>query len=307
VTSTSRRILVTGGAGFVGSHLVELLVEAGDQVVVVDDLSRGRRAWLHPGAELREVDVRDGTGLRRVLSEIRPDVVVHLAAMHFIPAVDDAPGLARDINVGGTRALMDALTLQPPRLLVFASTAAVYPDRGGPIGEWCPPDPIDVYGDTKLEGERLVTEWAEEFSVSPIVARIFNVIGKRETNPHVIPEVVSQLRTGSRTVRVGNLASRRDYTDVRDVAEAIRRLAAVDSRSDTIFNVGSGHSVSVAEVVETCEEVLGYRIEVEVDQRRLRAHDRAELCADATLLRETTGWQPSRSLKETLAELLALT
>ena len=303
----SRRILVTGGAGFVGSHLVELLVDAGDQVVVVDDLSRGDRAWLHPQAELHELDVRDGAGLRRRLPQIRPDVVVHLAAMHFIPAVDDAPGLARDINIGGTSALLDALALQPPRVLVFASTAAVYPDRGGPIGESCPPDPIDLYGETKLEGERLVFRWAEEFGVRPIVARIFNVIGKRETNPHVVPEVVSQLRTGSRTVRVGNLAPRRDYTDVRDVAEALRRLAAAEIQSRTIFNVGSGRSVSVAEVVQACEEVLGYRVEVEVEQRRLREHDRTELCADATLLRETTGWQPRWSLKETLAELLAVT
>lgn len=290
-----------------GSHLVELLVEAGDHVVVVDNLSRGRRAWLHPRAELHEVDVRDGAGLRRALPEIGPDVVVHLAAMHFIPAVDDAPGLARDINVGGTRALLDALTLQPPQLLVFASTAAVYPDRGGPIGEWCEPAPIDVYGETKLEGERLVAQWAGELRVRPVVARIFNVIGKRETNPHVIPEVVSQLRTGSRTVRVGNLAPRRDYTDVRDVAEALRRLAAVDTRSHTTLNVGSGHSVSVAEVLQACEDVLGYPIEVQVERRRLRKHDRAELCADATLLQERTGWQPTWSLKETLAELLALT
>jgi len=300
----SRRILVTGGAGFVGSHLVELFVDAGDQAVVVDDLSRGDRAWLHPQAELHELDVRDGAGLRRVLPEIRPDVVVHLAAMHFIPAVDDAPALARDINVGGTRALLDALTLQPPRVLVFASTAAVYPDRHGPIGEWCPPDPIDVYGETKLEGERLLFDWAKEVGVRPIVARIFNVIGKRETNPHVIPEVVSQLRTGSRTVRVGNLAPRRDYTDVRDVAEALRRLS--DTQSHTTFNVGSGHSVSVAEVVQACEDVLGHRVEVKVEQRRLREHDRAELRADATLLRKTTGWQPRWSLKETLAELLGV-
>src|SRR5215211_4831792 len=155
----SRRILVTGGAGFVGSHLVELFVDAGDQAVVVDDLSRGDRAWLHPQAELHELDMRDGAGLRRVLPEIRPDVVVHLAAMHFIPAVDDAPGLARDINVGGTRALLDALALRPPQVLVFASTAAVYPDRAGPIGESCPPAPIDVYGETKLEGARRVLRW----------------------------------------------------------------------------------------------------------------------------------------------------
>jgi UDP-glucose 4-epimerase len=300
----ARRILVTGGAGFIGSHLLEQLVDAGERVAVVDDLSRGDRAWVHPQAELHELDIRDGVGLRRVLPQLRPDVVVHLAAMHFIPAVDNAPELARDVNVGGTQALLDALASQPPQMLVFASSAAVYPDRRGPIDEACAPGPIDVYGETKLEGERLVMHWAEQSGVRPIVARIFNVIGKRETNPHVVPEVVEQLRGGSRVVHVGNLAPRRDYTDVRDVAQALRRLLSTTS-DHTVFNLGSGRSVSVAELVQACEKVLAQRVEVDVEQRRLRDRDRAELVADAALLRETTGWAPTWSLKSTLAELLS--
>lgn len=302
----ARRVLVTGGAGFIGSHLVEQLVDAGERVAVVDDLSRGDHAWVHPQAELHELDIRDGVGLRRVLPQLRPDVVVHLAAMHFIPAVDNAPELARDVNVRGTLAVLEALASQPPQMLVFASSAAVYPDRRGPIDEACAPDPIDVYGETKLEGERLVLQWAEQSGVRPIVARIFNVIGERETNPHVVPEVVEQLRSGSRVVHVGNLAPRRDYTDVRDVAEALRRLLST-TRDHTVFNLGSGRSVSVAELVQACAEVLAQRLEVDVEQRRLRDRDRAELVADAALLRETTGWEPRWSLAETLARLLAAT
>jgi UDP-glucose 4-epimerase len=302
----ARRVLVTGGAGFIGSHLVEQLVDAGERVAVVDDLSRGDSAWVHSQAELHELDIRNGAGLRRVLPQLRPDVVVHLAAMHFIPAVDNAPELAREVNVGGTQALLSALASQQPQMLVFASSAAVYPDRRGPIDEACAPDPIDVYGETKLEGERLVLQWAEQSGVRPIIARIFNVIGKRETNPHVVPEVVEQLRSGSRVVHVGNLAPRRDYTDVRDVAGALRRLLSTTG-DHTVFNLGSGRSVSVAEVVQACEEVLAQRVEVDVEQRRLRDRDRAELVADAALLRKTTGWQPRWSLEETLAELLAVT
>ncbi|MDF2753108.1 MAG: putative NDP-sugar dehydratase or epimerase/NAD binding domain 4, partial [Gaiellaceae bacterium] len=221
---TPRRVFVTGGAGFIGSHLVERLVSAGDSVTVADDLSRGRREWLHPDAELYEADVRDGDALRRAVAQAAPEIVVHLAAMHFIPAVDGAPDLAWDVNVNATRTLLDALARRPPELLLFASTAAVYPDRRGPIPETCPPEPFDLYGRTKLEGERLVREFESTTGTRCVVARIFNVIGNRETNAHVVPDLVGQLRAGSSRVRLGNLEPRRDYTDVVDAAAALERL-----------------------------------------------------------------------------------
>jgi UDP-glucose 4-epimerase len=300
-----RRILVTGGAGFIGSHLVERLVAAGERVSVIDDFSRGRREWLHAEAELHEVDVRDGDAVVRAIAQAAPDVVVHLAAMHFIPAVDGAPELAWDVNVNATRTLLDALAHHPPELLLFASTAAVYPETRGPIAETCPPEPFDFYGETKLEGERLVREFESGAGTRCVVARIFNVIGKRETNPHVVPDLVGQLRDGSSPVRLGNLEPRRDYTDVVDVAEALERLLSLPDDGAGTFNVGSGRSVSVAELVSVCEQVLGRTVEVEVEPQRRRARDRAELIADPRLLREATGWKPRRSLEETMTELLA--
>jgi UDP-glucose 4-epimerase len=297
------RTLVTGGAGFIGSHLVERLVAIGEDVVVLDDLSRGRREWLPPGTKLHELDLRDGPTLRQALEEIAPESIVHLAAMHYIPSVEDAPTLASEINVGGTKMLLDALASNPPKVFVFASTAAVYPDRSGPIAESCAPAPIDLYGRTKLEGERLIAGFAADTRTRRIIARIFNVIGTRETNPHVVPEVVEQLRTQAGPVRLGNLQTRRDYTDVRDVATALHHLLMAPPDADT-FNIGSGQSTSVADLVRAAEAVLGRPIEVEVEHRRLRAQDRAELVADATLLQQTTGWRPTRPLRETLAELL---
>jgi UDP-glucose 4-epimerase len=299
----SRRVLVTGGAGFIGSHLVEALLGHGDDVSVLDNLSRGRSVWLSSEVRLHEGDIRDDVAVQRVLARSAPDVVVHLAAMHFIPAVDDAPDLARDVNVEGTRVLLKALRAQHVDLLLFASSAAVYPDLEGPIDESCPPGPIDLYGRTKVEGEQVVGAFERETSARLLVARIFNVIGTRETNPHVVPDLIGQLRDGAAKVRVGNLRSRRDYTDVRDVALALQGL--VDADATGIFNVGSGRSLSVSDLVRECEGILGRRITVEVDARRVRRTDRAELVADAGRLREATGWQPARSPRDTLAELLA--
>jgi UDP-glucose 4-epimerase len=301
----SRRILVTGGAGFIGSHLVERLALAGDRVFVVDDLSRGRREWLHPDSELHGCDIRDTDSLRRLLALFEPEVVVHLAAMHFIPAVNGAPEMAWDVNVNGTRAVLDALSRRPPQLLLFASTGAVYPDRRGAIPETCTPEPLDVYGRTKLEGEDLVGRFAERAGTRCVVARIFNVIGQRETNAHVVPELVDQLRRNEEAVRLGNLEPRRDYTDVVDVAVALQGLLSVPLEGGNTFNVGSGRAVSVADLVRICEEVLGHPIEVTIDPQRQRPHDRPELVADASLLCETTGWKPARSLQETLAELVS--
>jgi UDP-glucose 4-epimerase len=134
--------------------------------------------------------------------------------------------------------------------------------------------------------------------------RIFNVIGRRETNPHVVPEIVEQLRSGSRSVRLGNLESRRDYTDVVDVAAALQKLTSSPATAPSPVNLGSGRSVSVAELVHAGEQILGRTIEIEIEPGRLRKTDRAELVADSSLLRSTTGWEPTRSLPETLHELL---
>jgi UDP-glucose 4-epimerase len=299
----SARTLVVGGAGFIGSRVVERLVRAGADVEVIDSLVRGRRDWIPEPVSLHEADVRDATSLEGILRHTRPDVVIHLAAMHFIPQVDDAPELARAVNLDGTRNLLSALSPRPPQLLLFASTAAVYADRAGPISESSPLGPIDLYGETKLAGEHLVARFAYDTGTTCRIARLFNVIGTRETNPHVIPELVGQLRQGGSVVRLGNLSARRDYTDVVDVAEALTRL--VDAATDRqVFNVGSGKGVSVAELVQTCERILGWPIAVEVDSTRLRRKDREELVADAGLLRATTGWLPQRPLQASLTDLL---
>ena len=300
----SGRILVTGGAGFIGSHLVERFAEA-DRVDVIDDLSRGNRGWLPTGTGLHAIDIRDSDAVELVVRSVLPDVVVHLAARHFIPEVDDAPQSAWDVNVAGTKNLLQALAKEPPKLLLFASTGAVYPNQPGPIRESCPVAPIDLYGRTKVEGERLVEQFGVETGTRCLVARIFNVIGRRETNRHVVPELIGQLRQGSLPVRLGNLSPRRDYTDVRDVADALAGLISRSSQTEMTFNVGSGRGVSVAELVSTCEQILGRHIPVQHAAERQRPDDRAELIADASRLTSATGWSPAQPLEHTLSDLLS--
>ena len=295
--------MVTGGAGFIGSHLVERLALQGDEVHVLDDLSRGRPEWLRAGTSLYRTDLGDQEAVRKTVSAVSADVVVHLAALHFIPEVDGAPELAWRVNVEGTRNLLDSLSNVRPKTVLFASSAAVYADRMGPIGEQSAVAPVDLYGKTKVVGEQLFARFGAETGTPCVIARLFNVIGERETNPHVVPEIVEQLRQGVTRLRLGNLHTRRDYTDVVDVAEALERLLLVRS-ADAIVNVGSANGVSVAELVSACERILGRKVIVATDPARVRTRDRAELVADTGLLRSLTGWSPKRSLDETLASLL---
>jgi UDP-glucose 4-epimerase len=273
-------------------------------VGVVDNLSRGQREWLHESAELHEVDIRDSEQLAETLRAFRPTAVAHLAALHYIPAVDDAPELADAINVGGTRNLLAALEPNPPERLVFASTAAVYPNVESSLHESLPAAPIDLYGRTKLEGERLVDEFSRRTGTRCVAARLFNVIGPRETNPHVLPEIVGQLLGGAEELELGNLTPRRDFTDVRDVAPAFARLLLGAPPGFSVFNVGSGRAVSVAGIVAECEAILGRTIPVRQTPERIRPVERPTLLADISAITSTFGWSPRLDLRGSLAELL---
>jgi UDP-glucose 4-epimerase len=301
--SAAPHVLVTGGAGFVGSHLVDALVLSGCRVSVLDDLSRGRREWLPVGVRLYEVDICDRIAVHEAVRDANAGAVAHLAAMHFIPQVDDAPDLARQINVVGTENLVRALTEAPPNRLLFASTAAVYPDLRTRISERVEPAPIDLYGRTKLLGEEIVFRYATETRNPAAVVRLFNVVGPRETNPHVVQEVVRQLAQGASELKLGSLNTSRDFVDVRDVADAMRKLLVGVPEGIRVFNVGSGRATSVREVVEICRSILARQIRVLQMPDRVRAVDRQVLCADISALK-AFGWRPVRTLRETLTDLL---
>jgi UDP-glucose 4-epimerase len=298
-------VLVTGGAGFVGSHLCDRLAADGVRISVLDNLSRGKREWVPDGTTFYEVDIRDRVGVAEAFADARPDAVAHLAALHFIPAVDDAPELAEAINVGGTQNVLDAARAHPPERLVFASTAAVYANVSEPLSEDREAAPIDIYGRTKLAGERLVAAFAAETGARCVCARLFNVMGPRETNPHVLPEIVAQVRAGARELELGNLDPERDFVDARDVADALTALLRNAEAGTAAFNVGTGKSVSVADIVRICGEVVGREIPVHQVPERMRAVERPVLVADVSRIASTVGWRAQRDVRDTLAELLA--
>ena len=301
------RIIVTGGAGFIGSMLCKHLVERGDDVIVIDDLRNGRRELidgLGSEARLLEVDIRDSGAVRRIVKDTRPQGVCHLAAIHFIPYCNEHPIEALDINVQGTLSVLEACKVAPPQMVVVASTAAVYGIYDKPCVETDTPEPIDIYGISKHTCEQMAWLYSSDTGAPCIAARIFNAVGPNETNLHMIPQLVNQLIRGERLVELGNLESRRDYVHTSDLAKGL--MAALDHKQKEydVFNIGTGEEHSVKEIVEMCEIILGEPIEIKQSPRLTRKVDRMHLCAKIDKIRRDMGWEPRVHISEALRQLL---
>jgi UDP-glucose 4-epimerase len=255
-------------------------------------------------ASLEKGDIRDQHFMERVLSSERFDVVYHLAALHYIPYCAANPIETLEVNAVGTQMLMQALKGDPPHRFVFASTGDVYSPRESAHDESDPTEPFNIYGVSKLACESIISAAAKQMPTTGFaVARLFNTYGPRETNPHLIPGIIVQLRAASR-VTVGNTWPRRDYIDVRDVVDALILLGKY-SAAGTFerFNVGTGVTHTVDDVVLALSEILGVNAEVNVDPEKIRPVERPHLQANTEKLRGATGWFPRYTLLQGLRDL----
>src|SRR5215472_17919479 len=216
------RVLVTGGAGFIGSHLVESLLDSGTEVLVIDNFQLGKREHLGQGhsagrVTVVEADIRN-TGDLRPVADFAPDVIFHMAALHFIPYCNAHPAEALDVNVLGTDAVLRAARAAPLKTFVFPSSGAIYGFGDEPWRETAPARPDEIYGISKWMGERIMARLhADRPDVRTVVARLFNTYGPRETNPHVLPDIMKRMHEG-KTVELGNLWPKRDLIFVTDTA-----------------------------------------------------------------------------------------
>jgi UDP-glucose 4-epimerase len=302
-----RKVLVTGGAGYIGSTIAHLLARRGNQVTILDDLSRGHEHNI-AGLPFQELNLLNTPALIDLLGAERFDAVLHFAAYIAVGESTEKPELYFSNNVGGTLSLLDAMNRAGVRRLVFSSTAAVYgmPDTI-PIPETAPIKPINPYGESKATVER-VLGWLDRCSgLRSVALRYFNACGSdpesglgEEHSPetHLIPLLFRAAITGRPISIFGNDYDTpdgtciRDYIHVVDLAEAhVLALEALlaGSHSDA-FNVGTGTGHSVMEVIRAVEEVTGHRVPFEIGARR--AGDSASLVANSDKLKRTLGWTP---------------
>jgi UDP-glucose 4-epimerase len=302
------RIAVTGANGFVGTHVVRQLLPRHD-VLAIDSLRYG--PWRFTADELAQfraaaTDIRKRDEVRAVLDSFEPEAIIHLAAIHFIPECERLPDEAVSINIEGTINLLSAC--KPDCRFVFTSSAAVYTPNSEAHRELSDAvGPVDVYGFTKLHGEQFVQHFAREKGLEAVIVRLFNVVGPGETNPHVLPEIIKQIKSGSRTLRLGNVQPKRDYIYVKDVAAAFIATATADfpqrpEAGPVLVNLGSGRSYSVEELVRRLSEIIGEPIEIQVDPARVRKVDRPNLLSDNTRMQRLFAWSPRHDIHEALQE-----
>jgi len=301
-------VIVTGGAGFIGSMLCRLLVERDDDVVVIDNLSNGQRELidaLGSKARLLETDIRDTQAVRKIIKDVHPQGLCHLAAIHFIPYCNKYPLEALDVNVQGTLSVLEACKAAPPEMVVVASTAAVYGICDEPCRETDIPGPLDIYGISKHVCEQLAWLYSSDTGAPCIAARIFNAVGPNETNLHLVPQLINQLVRGKRMVSLGNLEPRRDYIHTSDLSRGL--IAALNHKQDgyDVFNIGTGEEHSVRDIVKMCEVILNQPIKIKQSPLLTRKVDRMHLCANIDKIRQVMGWKPKITLQKALHELLS--
>jgi UDP-glucose-4-epimerase GalE len=304
------KILVTGGAGYIGSHTRYFLEKSGHTTVVLDSLERGDRRAV-PESILRRIDLRDSAKVKLLLREEKVDAVIHFAAYMSVGESTQRPELYFTNNVGGSLALFEAMQESGVKCLVFSSTAAAYGIPGKvPITEDQPYAPINPYGESKVMVEKIL-DWLDRFrELRSIRLRYFNACGadpesglgeRHDPETHLIPLILRAVQTGKPVTLFGDDYPTpdgtciRDYIHVSDLAEA--HIVAVEhllqgGRSDS-FNVGTGGGHSVKEVLAAVERVTGKKAPYSIGPRR--EGDPPSLVADSSKLQRALGWRPMRA------------
>lgn len=283
------RVLVTGGCGFIGSHLVDALYADGHEIAIYDDFSKGK--YLPNHVISYTGDIRNKNTLAATFKKFQPEVVFHLAAHHYIPFCESNPYEAFSVNVMGTINVADCCSnTNSVNKLFYASTGDVYPPVGYASRESDTLSPVYIYGETKLIGEQILKRYKSSSAVSYdiTIGRLFNAAGSRETNPHLLPEISKQLDLGVNKIEVGNLWPIRDFIDVCSMASVIKDLT-FKTRGLEVINIGSGQVQTVEDAITTLVKSHNSEaIVISVDERK-RPNDRPFLCPNVDRLRNLLG------------------
>lgn len=295
------RVLITGGAGFLGSNLANRLVSDGHTVLVLDDLTAGDPRRLAPEVLFTRGNVKDVPRLWTLLQDV--DCVYHLAARVRVPESIYYPGDYNDVNVGGTVCVMEAMRDTGVRRVVFASSGALYGEQAQqPIAEDRPPNPNSPYGVSKIAAEYYVATLGALYDIETVSLRIFNAYGPGQdlppSHPPVIPQLLKQAQVGGSLVIFGDGSQTRDFVYVDDVVEALVLAATAGDVNRAVINIGSGQGVSINELAAKVAQVTGKRVNVLHNQAQPGGVSR--LVADVTRAQQLLGWTPRTDLEQGL-------
>jgi UDP-glucose 4-epimerase len=312
------KLLVTGGAGYIGSVVANQLLERGHEVAVLDDLSRGHRSAVPEGARFIELGLADAEGTRAALAE-GFDGVLHFAALALVAESVEFPERYHRGNFVGTLNLLDAMREHGVARLVFSSTCATYGEpEQVPMPETLPTNPVNSYGNSKLAVDRMIADECRAHGLGAISLRYFNVAGAsgeygedHYPETHLIP-LVLQAAAGTREhvsvfgtdYPTDDGTAVRDYIHVEDLGRAhLLAMDAIEAGRHTIYNLGNGLGYSVRQVIDAARKVTGRDIPVKEEPRR--PGDPAQLVASSEKIRAELGWQPEKDLEAMIADAWA--
>jgi UDP-glucose 4-epimerase len=292
--------MVTGGAGFIGSHLVDALLARGDEVHVVDNLATGSRENLASAATLHELDIRDET-FEDLAARIRPEVVFHLAAQADVGTSIERPAFDADVNVIGTVRVLEAARVAGARVVFASSGGAIYGECERPAREDDELQPLSPYGCSKLAGEEYLATWNRLYGAGHAACRFANVYGLRQLaslEGGVVAIFLDRLRDGQETVIFGDGEQTRDFVHVGDVVAAL--LAAAASPAGGVYNIGSGVATSIREVHRCCADAAGVEQEPRFDAAR--PGDLRNSVIDPSRAARELDWRAEKTLAAGLTE-----
>jgi UDP-glucose 4-epimerase len=297
--------VVTGGAGFIGSHVADALLERGGRVAVIDNLTGGRRDRVPAGAEFHELDVRDHDAMQAVFDDLQPAAVFHLAAQADVRASVEDPGFDADVNVCGTIAVLECARSTGARVVFSSTGGALYGEAEMiPSPEATEPAPMSPYGTSKHGAELYLGLFNRLYGTRHVVLRYGNVYGPRQ-DPHgeagVVAIFFGRLTSGETPLIFGDGRQTRDYVYVGDVVAANMAALAYEG-PHRAFNIGTQTETDVIDLLAESQRVAGTDVTPEHRPARLGELDRS--CLDIALAQRELGWQPAMPLGEGLAETL---
>ena len=302
------KVLVTGGCGFIGSHLVDVLVANNHDVYIVDNLSRGSYIWdkeSKGSPKFYNADIKNSNEIERIFLEVMPEMVFHMAAHHYIPFCENNPHETFTNNISGTLNVINGAVLSKSvKKLFFASTGDVYAPSSYNHRETDQVSPIYIYGESKLVGENILKRYKNSFNVGfdIVIGRLFNAAGTRETNPHFLPMVVKQLENGAKQLEVGNTWPVRDFVDVKSMALVIYELTKKAKDID-VFNIGSGVPQVVQDVLDMISDGHGENVKIVSVEEKRRKNDRGYLCPSVEKVKLSLGYACKPFDKDTASDI----